>query len=342
MEFVGALLKRFRPNPSDVVGVDIGTSAVKVVRMRKNAGGKPTLLGAAILPYPESQDDGEAVAARLIIPQRLRARYASLAVTGRGAIIKLLSLPGRFEAGAEEKILENLGIRNAEQFRISYRVLREGHGRSESRVLAVALPEEEATRAMAPFSIGLPAPLSLEIAGLATLTAFAAGPLGKVGEQATGLVEFGATSTFVSFFYRGTLLLVRQFEVGANEVVARVQKSLGTDAETARGIITGGAFDVSQPVMEVCGPLIKQLAVSRDFVERREDCRVGSVFVSGGMTAAPSVISELRSALEVDVSQWNPVEDCPAAAGAIPAELVGHEWRLSGAVGACLATLEAT
>lgn len=341
MEFVGGLLKRFRPNPSDIVGVDVGTSAIKIVRMRKNAGGRPTVLGAAVLPYEATEGESGA-ASKVAVPQKLRARYASLAVTGRGAIIKLLSLPGRFEAGAEEKILENLGIRNAEQFRISYRVLREGHGRSESRVLAVALPEDEAQRAMAPFATGLPAPVSLEISGLATLTAFSAGPLVKLEEQATGLVEFGATSTFVSFFHRNSLLLVRQFEVGANEVVARVQKSLGTDAETARGIIGGGAFDVSQPVMEVCGPLIKQLAVSRDFVERREDCRVGCVFVSGGMTASPTVIGELRGSLEVDVEQWNPLADFPAAPGAIPPELEGHEWRLSGAVGACLATLEAT
>lgn len=341
MEFVGALLKRFRPNPSDIVGVDVGTSAIKIVRMRRNTGAPPTVLGAAILPY-ESADGQSESASRFAVPQKLRARYACLAVTGRGAIIKLLSLPGRFEAGAEEKILENLGIRNADQFRIAYRVLREGHGRSETRVLAVALPEEEAQRAMAPFATGLPAPLSLEISGLSTLTAFSAGPLLKQDEQATGLVEFGATSTFVSFFHRGNLLLVRQFEVGANEVVTRVQKSLGTDAETARGIINGGAFDVSQPVMEVCGPLIKQLAVSRDFVERREDCRVGSVFVSGGMTAAPSVVTELRNSLDVDVEQWNPLAAYPAAAGAVPPELVGQEWRLSGAVGACLATLEAS
>lgn len=341
MESVGALLKRFRPNPSDVVGVDVGTSAVKVVRMRRNAEGLPTLLGAAIFPNEGQESGGTGDSGKVSIPQKLRARYACVAVTGRGAIIKLLSLPGRFEAGSEGKILENLGIRNADLFRISYRVLREGHGRSESRVLAVALPEEEAQRAMGPFASGLPAPLSLEIAGLATLTAFASGPLGKIENLATGLVEFGATSTFVSFFRGDTLLLVRQFEVGANEVVARVQKTLGTDVETARGIINGGAFDVSQPVMEVFGPLIKQLAVSRDFVERREDCRVGSVFVSGGMTAAPAVVSELRSSLEVDVEHWNPIADFPAAAGAVPAELAGHEWRLSGAVGACLATLEA-
>jgi Tfp pilus assembly PilM family ATPase len=344
MEQVDAFLKRFRRNPADIVGIDVGTSAVKAVRMRKHHGGQPTVLAAGIFPIgSDSTKNGAADSGRSfpLLSQKLRARYASIAVTGLGAIIKLLSLPGKFESGAEDKVVENLGLRNPEQYRIAYKVVREGHGRSESRVVAVALPESEAQRAMAPFASGLPSPFSLEIAGIATLTAFSASPLARANDQATGLVEFGASSTFVSFFYREALLLVRQFEVGANEVIARVQKSLGTDAQTARGIITGGAFDISQPVMEVCGPLIKQLAVSRDFVERREDCRVGRIFISGGMTATPSVLNELRSSLEVEVDTWNPLEGLQVAANAIPPEIVGQEWRLSAAIGTCLATLEA-
>lgn len=346
MEAVTNFIKKFRRRPGDVVGIDMGSTSVKAVRMRKGVAGPHTVVAACVIPLPPKDEAGTGEeSARLFpdsvsLPPKLRARYASIAVPGKNSVIKLLSFPGRFDESAEGRVVDNLGIQDPASYRVAYRLLREGHARTEARVLAVALPESEAAEAMGLFADGIPAPFSLEVSGLATLTAFANGPLRKVGDDAVGVIDFGASSTFVAFFNKGTTALVRQFSIGADDVVRRVQRSMGVDADTARGIIADGAFDISQPVLEVFAPLIKQLAVSRDFVERREDCRVSTVFASGGVVASRDVQQELTSSIEVALDFWNPLDGLTIANGAIPTELEGQEWRLSAAVGACLATFE--
>ena len=347
MEALDNLLQKFRRRPKDVVGVDMGATAVKAVRLRGSANGTASVVAAGIMPLPSAENETDAqqegktpAPLSLNLPSKLRARYACLAISGEHAIVKLLSFPGRFDAGNESRLVESLGVQDPDAYRIGYKLVREGHARTEARVLGVAIPDEEAVRFLAPFETGLPAPFSMEISGLAGLTAFAHGPLSKMDEEAAGLVDFGTTTTVVAFFHRQTLALVRQFGIGTGALVSRVQQSLGVDAETAQGIISDGAFDISQTMLEVLSPLIKQVGVSRDFVERREDCRVQRVFISGSAAKSRDVIGELRTALELDIENWDPFDGLNVADDAIPEQLKGQEWRFASAIGACLGTFE--
>ena len=55
---------------------------------------------------------------------------------------------------------------------------------------------------------------------------------------------------------------------------------------SAQQILFDGSFDISQPIAEVMGPFEKQLIVSRDFVERRENCRINKIYAAGGAAGA--------------------------------------------------------
>jgi Tfp pilus assembly PilM family ATPase len=338
------LLKKFKRTPGDLVGVDIGTKSIKAVRMRRQATSGHTVTAAGIIELPSPPADQPPTAQlssaleNMSLPGKLKARYASIVLSGSSAIIKLLSYSGRFDSTAEEKIIGNLGIQNPEEFRVSYRVLEEGRGRSESRVLAVAISEKEAETTMSAFAVGLPSPYALGVAELASLTAFASGPLTEWENDAIGFLEFGGTSTLLAFFNKGKLSLIRQFDVGSTAIEQRVQRSLGVDEDTARGIMRDGAFDISQPLMDVCRPLVRQLAVSRDFIERREDCRVGVMYVNGSITNQEEVMEELRTSLDAETRMWNPFDSVHVSPNAIPETIKGQEWRLSAALGACLAT----
>jgi Tfp pilus assembly PilM family ATPase len=337
------ILKRLRRRQADVVGLDFGGRYTAAVRMKKGTAGSPVVTAAALLETPvgtESSGDGSPMYIRPPLPSRLNARYAALSISGRKTLIKLLSFPGRFDAAAEERVPENLAVDDPAAYRIAFRVVREGSAKAESRVLAVALAEAEAQAVLSLFATGLPAPFSIEVSVLAATTAFAHGPLARDGELSLGVIEFGEAMTLVSFFHRGALVLVRQFQVGAGTVVDSVAKALGVDAATAHGILADEAFDVSQPVMAVLSPLVKQVVVSRDFVERREDCRIQKLFVSGGVLNSRGFVRELTTALEVEIATWNPFEGLTVNADALPPELAGQEWRFAAAAGACLATFE--
>jgi Tfp pilus assembly PilM family ATPase len=329
------LIKRV---PSDLMGVDVGKTAIKAARMVKSESG-PTLVSAAIVPRSAAAGDDKQ-AAPPVFPPRLRSRYVSLAVSAPEAVVKLLGFPGAFDAEAEAKIADSMGIENPDSYRIGYKLIAESKGKIETKVLAVAIPETDVQAGLGLFPSGLPAPFSLEVAGLATLTAFAHGPLSQHGDKAVGLVDFGADTTTLSLFNGGILAIIRRFNTGTDALLSRVRETLGVDEETAKGIVADGAFDISQAIGEALDEVVKQLVISRDFVERRENCHIVRIYVSGSQSVLRHCLDDMAAATGVEVVFWNPLEGLRLSQGALPEGLAGQEWCLSAAVGACLATLE--
>lgn len=336
-----SLLRSLKRKISDLAGIDVGDSGVKVVRMQKSRD-VVTLLAADILPpiARSPEETGAPFAAAL--PPRLRGRYACLTVPGQDSIVKLLSFPGPFEPKMEGKLFENLGLKNPNAYRVGYKIAGDRGPRAESRVLAVAVPETELQAATGLLPTGVPAPYSLEVAGLATLTAFAHGPGQRHLSEAVGVIEFGASTSSFALFNRGTLAMVRRFGFGTNRLIDRLTESLGVDRDTAIGIVANNSFDIANTVNEVIETPVRQLVVSRDFVERRENCQVASLYVSGGLVLSHDAVDRIGATLGIEVHTWSPFENVKVADGAVPARLVGQDWRLASAIGACLGTFEET
>ncbi len=346
------ILERFKTYPGDLVGVDVGATAIKVVHVRKN-GDEISLVGAEILEpqllpsgEPPEAEEGEQeepspedIQALELSPQT-KGKYAALAVTANSAVVKLLSFPGAFDDSAIDKIISSLGLDDPDAYRIGYKLIAEGHGKSETKVLGVAIPEEVAVAVPRLFPSGTPAPFSLEVSGLAAMTSFQHSASVNHSEESVGVIDFGTDITTYALFNKGVLSLIRRFDFGTLMVVDKVQEALGVDRETAQGIMNDGAFDISQAVSEVMEPLVKQMIVSRDFVERRENCTIGRMFVSGGIVSSKNCMEELRVALGLEVEAWDPFESLAAAPDVLADDLKNQAWRFVGAVGACLGTLE--
>lgn len=345
MADIKELAQRLKKGPVDVVGIDVGEAGIAAARMKKT-NEAVSLSAVDMLPLPPelAQEPTDTVpdVQPLALPPKLKGKYVSLSVAGASSIVKLLSFPGHFDEAAEAKVVETMGIENPDKYRISYKLVSEGHGRSEARVLTVALPEPVAQAPVKLFPIGVPAPWSLEISGLATLTAFLHSQAKKIQEASVGVVDFGAEISTFALFHKGYLVLIRRFNVGTNSILNKVQETLGVDQETAQGIISDGSFDISQSVSEVMEPLIKQLIVSRDFVERRENCQISKMYISGGLVVSRDLVDEMKSSMGVEIAGWNPLDEITVAPGALPENFAGQEWRFAAAVGACLATFEET
>ncbi len=340
------LLRSAKRRGQDVVGIDLDPQETRVVRLGKSDQ-ETVLVACEILPKVDVQtleatDQKEAPQPPpvLILPPKCKARYASLTVSGENAIVKLLSFPGALDETAEQKVVQSLGLTNPDAYRISYRLIQGGHGRAETRVLAVALPEAEACVPPQLLPRGTPAPYSLEISALASATAFLNGLAAEKKDVAVAWLDFGASVTTLAIFNKRLLALIRRFPVGFLTIVAKVQEALGVDRETAMSIFMDGAFDISRSVHETIDPLIKQLIVSRDFVERRENCRVVTLYAAGNFGASKGVLDALHAALGMDIVAWNPLTGLTVASGALPANWNGQDWRLAAAIGACEGTLE--
>lgn len=334
------LLKKLDRTPQDVVGLDFGTTGLKCVRLKKTPAGV-VLLAADILPPLVFPDDPTAADPKpLTLARHLMAPYAALALPTDKAIIKVLSFPGEFSPAMEEQIVPHMGLENAANFRVNYKLLVNGHPRSESRLLAVAYSASQAARAPRILPSGPPAPFSLEVSGLSTLTAFVDKIEKKRLSETVGHLEIGEKSSVFALFTKGVPVLIRKFEFGVETVMNQVRQGLGVTAQVAYDIVASGSIDISHWVSEGAQPFIKQLLVSRDFVERRENCRIRQFFLSGGGGAFAPLRKEIEQAFDLEFLLWNPFDELITTSTPLGEAVTGQESRMTGAVGVALAAME--
>lgn len=329
--------ERMKRGPTDVTGIDFGQASTKIVRLQKS-GESFSLMGAELAPVLLHGESNEAI----LIPPKLKARYVAIAVSGGTAVTKLLTFPGTMEHSFETNLAKTLGLDPQTGDRIAYRMITEGSGRTESRILAAAIPEADAASAMRMFATGLPAPCSLEVSALAALTAFEAGPVLNSPEPAAGMIDFGTETSTLSIFYKKSLVLLRRFDFGISKLLDRVTSALHIDADTALNILSDNAFDISELITEIMGPFSSQLIVSRDFVERRENCSLKKLYCIGGIATTPVAIHELERTLGLEVQMFDPFSIPllhPSTPDAVPDD---QRWRFTAAIGAALGTLQET
>lgn len=337
MSKLSDMLKIFRRNYSDVVGVDVGASGTKVVRL-KRIRGVITVMAADILPAVVLPEAEETVIAPLVLSKALKGRYAALAVSKAGGVVKLLSFPAHAGKSTDDHVHELMGLGDATQYRLGYELITES--RTETRVLAAALPDESARRLCQLFPAGVPAPCSIEIAGLASLTAFSHACSDDDGPDGRVVVDFGEGVTLVAFFNKNTMGLVRKFDFGASAILKRLQDSLGVEREVALGILNDGSFDVTKIVHQAMESFLQQLIISWDFVERRENIRIGKLYVCGGGVGIPLWAQEMEQATGQVPVKWDPFKGLAVQPGAMPEDFKGQEPRFAAAVGAALAVLK--
>jgi Tfp pilus assembly PilM family ATPase len=329
------LSERLERAPKDTVGLEFIGQEVRAARIKLVAG-EPQLTGTEIIdsfePSPRTS-----FSANSPLSKRMCSRAGSLAFHSRSTILKVLTFPAATVDELEPRLIPAMGIESAEDYRISHRVIRPAHSKQEVRVLCVAVPRKDTSLLMRFCHGGYPAPYALECAGLAAFSALTY----NLGEQANsdsyGAIHFGTHETVAALFHRGAICLIRQIPFGAQQLHESVSQHLGLTLETARQIVEDPSFDVSEAVAALLPPVIKQLVISRDFIERRENCRISTFFVSGELARAAAVLAEMEPALGTQVATWDPLK----GVGIENSELSEDDhWRYAVPVGSALSSLE--
>ena len=324
---------------SDLICVDLGSTSTKVVRLRQGKD-QPVLVGADILA-PVSFIPPENEKPKLRLPAPLLTNYGAMCISSAKSLVRMINISGH----ERNQPLENQ-IRNQfsidESFRVSYLNLSGHYGKGENRVLAIALPEDEVQMLLAMTSSGPPAPHSLEISGLTTLTSFMEGPVKEFRDDALCLIEAGAKSSYIFVLVKGKLSLLRKYDIGGEHVVAEIEKKLGVDAQMAMTILSEGAIDLSVMLEDIMGSVLRQLSISRDFVERQEKCRIRQIYLSGGMSLSKFWKQAVQQTTGLACLSWNPLADITIPQGAYPEKFNGLEILFASAIGAGLGTFQSS
>lgn len=313
----------------DVVGIDIGSSAVKLVQLRESRGTYHLLnLGYELLP-PEAivdnaiMDSGSVVeiVRRLVEEHKVKTKNVATSISGHSVIIRKIQLP---IMGAEE--LENSIQFEAEQYipfeisevNLDFHILGpDSNDPSQMNVILVAAKKDFVNDHVAVFKECGLTPVIMDIDCFAVQNAFEIN-YGFADDEVVALINMGAEAMNVNVIRQGASVFTRDIQVGGNMFNEEIQKQLGLSAEDAERAKTGERVSADptaiQEIIETATEnLAQEVQRSLDFFSATSaDEKVQKIFITGGVSKAPPVLKALEGRLGIPVEVLDPFRQIQA------------------------------
>ncbi len=309
------------------VGLDIGSSSVKLVQLRERKGSYTLqAFGVAKLP-PETIVDGALMNSAavvqaikdLVAEHKVHTKDVAIGVRGHSVIIKKISLPRMSQEELDESIhweAEQYIPFDVKDVHLDTQILSSGtDAAGQMDVLLVAAKKDmihDFTSLCA--EAGLTA-VVVDVDAFAVQNAFEAS-YELASDETVVLINVGASVTNINILSRGTTAFTRDVGMGGNAFTEEIQKSLAVSAEEAEALKLGGQDEadavVPQEVERVIQAVAEQLAGeiqrSLDFyAATAADGRISRVYLSGGTARLPALFKMIEQRAGVPVEVLNPL-----------------------------------
>lgn len=313
----------------DLVGIDVGSSAVKLVQLRESRGTYQLLsLGYEPLP-PEAIVDNAIMDASSVVEtvrslveqHKVKTKNVATSISGHSVIIRKIQLP---IMGAEE--LENSIQFEAEQYipfeisevNLDFHILGpDSSDPSVMNVILVAAKKDFVNDHVAIFKECGLTPVVMDIDCFAVQNAFEIN-YGFSDDEIVALINMGAEAMNVNVVRQGASVFTRDIQVGGNMVSEEIQKQLGlsaADAERAKaGESVGADTGIVEEIIESATEnLAQEVQRSLDFFSATSaDEKVQKIFITGGVSKGPSVVKALEARLGIPVEVLDPFRQIQA------------------------------
>jgi type IV pilus assembly protein PilM len=314
----------------ELVGLDIGTSSVKAVQLKRSRK-KYQLAELGITPlHPDTIVDGQIMDAdavsnaikRIFEENKIGLKDVAVSVSGHSVIVKKITVPqmkpdelrGGIAWEAEQHIPYSI-----EDVNLDFQILGSGdNGRGEMDILLVAVKKDTVNQYLAVISAaGLRAAI-VDVDAFAMENAFEMSDQVRP-DEVVALVNIGAAITNINVLQKGYSDFTRDSELAGNRYTESLQKGLGLNFEQAETLKMGGAVQghdvaAARPVIEmVNGELAGEIRRSFEFYRSSmQGAAIDRVVLSGGGARLPDLPSFLSQALELPVEIANPLRQIAA------------------------------
>ncbi len=283
---------------SNLVGVDIGSSSIKVCEIKERRSGRHLVrMGYHPLP-PQTIVDGHIMNRGAILEglERLfhksRRRKVAIWASGHSVIIKKISLPLMSDAELAEHIQweaeQHIPFDLSEVF-VDHQVLLRRPEQGQMDVLLVAAKREDINDLNELAIEAKLRPVVVDLDAFAVQNLYEAGYGAPPVEETVVLIHSGASLTTVNILAEGTTAFTRTIAHGGAAVTEEIQRALGIGYEEAEAYKLGGDGRglVPKEVPEIVEAAVEQLAGevqrSLDFFLATSSGRdITRVYVSGG------------------------------------------------------------
>lgn len=307
----------------DVVGVDIGTTSIKVVQLKGQVGAYQ-LQSIGIVPLPPEaivdnslMDTTSIVEAAKGILNNLDLKGVDVAcsISGNSVIIRKISLPAMPPEELEEQLqweAEQYIPFDINDVNIDFQILSpDENDPSKMSLLLVASKKDIINDYVAVFNEAGLKLVVMDVDAFAVQNAFEIN-YGIAPADVVALVNIGASMMNLNIIREGTSLFTRDVQMGGNLYTEEIQKQLGVSGEEAERIKISGSYPdgarLDDAMARVSDTVALEIRRSLDFYNSTAgEGKIGKIYLSGGGAKTPILPSIVSQKLGVPVEVLNPL-----------------------------------
>ncbi|MHB8420099.1 MAG: type IV pilus assembly protein PilM [Myxococcales bacterium] len=310
------------------LGLDIGSSTVKIARLKDSKRGYSLQTFASAPLPPEAIVDGALMNSSAIVSaiqdlcaaNKIKIREAAIGVSGHSVIIKKITLPKMTQDELDESIqweAEQYIPFDVKDVNIDTQILGDkGEGTGQMDVLLVAAKKDMINDYVSVVTEAGLQPVVVDVDAFAVQNMFEVNYEQVPGETVV-LINAGASVVNINVVSNGASTFTRDITVGGNQFTEEIQKQLNVSYDEAEALKVGGQRGgeadavVPEEVERVMQGVAEQMAgeIQRSldfFAATAADSHISRVYLSGGAARVPALFKVIEQRVGVPVEILNP------------------------------------
>jgi len=309
-----------------LVGVDIGSAAIKVVELKQGGkgGAEYQLVNIGVEPLPPEaivdgaiMDSGAVIDAiqRVFGAQKVKTSDVATSVSGNAVIVKKISLPQMTPEELQESIhweAEQYIPFDIQDVAIDYEVIEGGGSGGNMDVLLVAVKKDKISDYTSAITQAGKTPQVVDVDVFALQNCYEIN-YGVDPGRVIALLNVGASIMNINIVKGGSSIFNRDIAVGGNQYTDAVQKELNLSFDQAEALKRGGrvegvAADNLHPILQAVSENIAlEIQKTFDFFKATSsEDRIDGIFLSGGSAKVHGLRELLAERFEAGVDLLNP------------------------------------
>jgi len=308
-----------------LVGLDIGSSAVKAVELKPSGKGyRVTAFGWEPVP-PDSIVDGAIIDGgtvadairRLFEGRKIKTKEVAASLSGNAVIVKKITLPVMTDAELSESIYweaEQYIPFDVQDVNLDYQVLEspDAAGKGTMDVLLVAAKKEKIADYTGVIAQAGRQPVVVDVDAFALQNAYEVN-YGIEPGLVVVLLNAGASAVNINIINGDQSVFTRDISIGGNAYTEALQKELSLPFESADllkrgGEVEGVSYEDARPVLRaVTENVMLEIQKTFDFFKATAASdRIDRIMVSGGASRAEGFSELLTERFEATVEAFDP------------------------------------
>ncbi len=324
---------------STAVGIDIGTSAVKIVQLKKNPSGMPDLINYGYMPLPpEAMTEGSVADSSAVIEaikeikkaRNLKISNIYASISGQNVIMRFIMLPVMQPEELEQTVkieAEQYVPYSIDEVSIAHSVLKQlddedpdGGGGGNNKILLVVAQKDIVNSYMDVIKNAAGKCEVIDVDTIASINAlensFMQTADSQEGGEVVAIIDSGARTTSISVLKSGILEFTRNIPIAGNNITDSLKDTLNQDFDQAEqikisegSIGDGSGSEVSEVIQGTVEELASEIRRSFDYFKAQSrEPMIHKIILSGGSANLSGFSTFLMNDLGVEVQLGNPLE----------------------------------